>query len=123
MTSDSELVGLGVGGVTRGVSKAVVGDILVPLDQVNVNTFLSMAAACASKKLLSLYEGLEAVAVALYAYGSLEEERIDWLEAEIEARSKSKDVTEELILDGFWRCPIMRFLKDKIRGVKVTLKG
>lgn len=122
MTSDSELIGLGVGGVTRGVSKAVVGDILVPLDQVNVNTFLSMAAACASKKLLNLYDGLEAVAVAIYAYGSLEEERIDWLEAEVEAKRKNRGVTEEMVLDGFWECPIMRFLRDKIRGVKVTLK-
>ncbi len=122
MTGDSELVGLGVGGVTRGVSKAVVGDILVPLDQVNVNTFLSMAAACASKKLLNLYEELEAVAVALYAYGSLEEERIDWLEAEVEARRKSKDITEKMVIEGFWKCPIMRFLRDRIRGVKVTLK-
>lgn len=115
----AELLGLGVGGVSRGAKKAVVDELLIPVDQVNVNTFLGVVAACASKKLLSLYDGLKAVAVALYAYGD-PEDGIEWLEAEVEAHGEG--VGEADIVEGLWKCPIMGFLRDKVKRVKVTLK-
>jgi len=117
---EADLVGLGVGGARRGGTSVLVNEEYVPMDKVNVSTFLGVAAGCAAKKILSLLPGLESVVVALAAMGSMEAEEIRWLEVIIRARGR---VSEEEVLGVFWRCPIMMFLRDKIRDVRVEVEG
>jgi len=117
---EAELVGLGVGGARRGSTSVLVNDEYVPMDEVNVTAFLGVAAGCSAKKILSLLPGLESVVVALAAMGSIEAEEIRWLEVSIRAKGR---VTGEDVIGAFWKCPIMRFLRDKIRDVRVEVEG
>jgi len=116
---EAELVGLGVGGARRGSMSVLVNEEYVPVDEVNVSAFLGVAAGCAARKILSLLPGLDSIVVALAAMGSVEAEEIRWLEATIRARGR---VSGEEVLDAFWRCPIMRLLREKIRDVRVEVE-
>ncbi len=115
-----ELVGIGVGGVRSGSDRALLNGSFVDLDWVNVNAFLGVIAACSAKKITALVPGLSMVVVSVYAYGSLEKEEISWLEVSVEARGSA---SKETVLDALWKCPIMRFMKDKIRNVTIEVSA
>ena len=114
------LVGLGVGGVTRGSDEALVGRLKMPVDEVNLNTFLSVAAACSAKKILAELPGAEAVGVAVYALGDPDSGRVEYLEVEVEVLGRAG---EREVVEALWSCPIMGFLRDKVRGVRVKVRA
>lgn len=114
-----DLVGLGVGGVRRGSREALVGNATLPLELVDLNMFLSLAAACSAKKIMTLLDAVEAVGVAVYARGDAGSGRVDYLEVEVEALG---GVGEGEVLGAFWQCPVMGFLRDKVRGVRVSVR-
>ena len=114
------LVGLGVGGVARGSGEALVGRLKMPVDEVNLNTFLSVAAACSAKKILAGLPGADAVGVAVYARGDPGSGRVEYLEIEVEVLGR---VEERDVVEALWSCPIMGFLRDKVRGVRVRVRA
>jgi len=115
----TDLVGLGVGGVRKGSSEAIVGNLSIPLEEVNVNLFLAVAAACSAKKIVSELAGVEAVGVAVYARGDPGVQRIDYLEVEVEVAG---DVSEQDVEGALWGCPIMSFLRERVKRVGVKVR-
>lgn len=119
IVKEAEIVGMGIGGIKRGISKMIMNDTLVPIDQVNVNTFLGSIAACTAKKVSLLIPGIKSIVVIVKAYGDVDAERIDYLSLEVSYESES-EIQSSLVEKALWLCPILNFLRDKIEKVSIS---
>lgn len=116
---EAEIVGMGVGGVKRGLSKVIMNDSLVPMESVNVNTFLGAIAACTAKKILALIPKIKNVVVIVKAYGSMEAETIEYLSIEV-SYDGEEEIPRTVVEKALWLCPILNFLRDKISDVTIN---
>lgn len=116
---EEELVGIGVGGWKKGASNMIVNDKLVPIDDVDVNTFLGAIAACTAKKVSLLLPALKSIIVIVKAYGDSDTEEISYLALEVSYEGEN-DLEPNVVEKAMEFCPILKFLGDKIRRVSIS---
>ena len=107
---------LGVAVARRGSQRIAAGTMVLEEAQVNVDNWLSLAAACAGKRILMLVPRVEGVTVTLRALTRPGGEEIEAIEARVEYRG---DAGEETVEEAFWSCPTMRLLRPRITRLSV----
>ena len=107
---------LGVAVARRGSPRIAAGTLVLEEAQVNVDNWLSLAAACAGKRILMLVPEVEAVTVTLRALTRPGGEEIEAVEARVEY---SGGAGEDRVEEAFWSCPTMGLLRPRITRLAV----